>query len=256
VAAPPGTYPLLSAYGPGPIRFLTTEEAAAATPEERIRSVWPMLVSKAVRFSDGLSPRERALLDAEDLLVEIWIKLRERDHLWVPARGTYLNFAAKIVERECLRLLDRAGPVRRPGNSAGRLKGYDAESAAGRLSARRDATRHRLRRALEEPAPLDPAAPADAAADGPPVAAALRREAIDLAADAALRAVADLPPEEADAVGRTFGLWGQPEQAPAAVAAARGVPLGRVRDAVRRARDRMRATLEALDHPAIPEDDR
>src|SRR4051794_14286590 len=60
-------YPLFYAYGESP-RRLTKADAVGATTEERIASVWFMVIGMILSYRRTMRPREAANFDPEDAL--------------------------------------------------------------------------------------------------------------------------------------------------------------------------------------------
>lgn len=104
-----GRYPVFAAFGENP-RRLSPEEAAASV-DDRIASVWHFVVGRVASFVETLKPRERASFDAEDLMIELYIKLREKDPKWASGRGRYITFAGTVVSNELSSLRDKARTV-------------------------------------------------------------------------------------------------------------------------------------------------
>ncbi len=76
-------------------------DAYSADFNQRIASISRFLVREANRFYDRMSPEGRASYDPEDVILELWIALKERDHKFDSGRGTYLHFAQSVT-RNCL----------------------------------------------------------------------------------------------------------------------------------------------------------
>jgi hypothetical protein len=242
-------YPVLFAFGGGPIAPLSHAEAIAATPQDRIRSVWPFLVRSVLRFAETLRPRDRANFDPEDVIVELYLTLLEKDDKWIPDRGMYLTFAGTVVENELHAIRDRAHTVHSPRNSSCRLKQYESAAEAGALSARKERTYSAIRRVATEPEPL----PADAAHAAPDTLDLVaRRDHLRQVKGAVAAGVMALAPDEAACVGGAYGLWGRPEQPLALIAFKQRMSIDEVKKVKRRAQEKIRARLEALKHPLVP----
>lgn len=232
-------HPLLFAYGDEQV-FLTTEEAVAATREERIRSVWPFICRRVLEFCKTLKPRERACLDPEDALAEIWIELAQKDGKWEPERGKYITFVGTLVEHRLFALRDEVRTVRSPRNSSCRLKEYQAEQDAGLLSEKRAKTADDIRRSLGE---FEPILQNDVDNGGDPSAEAEAEERKSLARKALIRALRSpgISPYEAALIGKSAGLWGQPAKTIAEISRESGECPDRLK------RDRSRAFAKIRD---------
>jgi hypothetical protein len=141
-------YPLFYAYG-DTHKFLDAAEAVAATPEERIQSIWPFLVGRVRFFQGTLKSRERVNFDPEDTLSELFVLLLSKDKDWTPDRGRYITFAGVLIDRELIAMRDKARTVESPRNSSCRMKEYKTEEAAGEISSRRQRTANDIRRTAE-----------------------------------------------------------------------------------------------------------
>lgn len=242
-------YPALFVHGHGEIPPLGAEEERTATRDERIRSVWPLLVRNVLRFEESLKPRERANFDAEDAIGELWVKLAEKDSLWVPERGRYYNFAASVCNTTLDRLRDRARTVKTPGNSSGRLRKYKEKEDAGTLKPGEARTMNDLKRAVSGKLACaghdTDQGGVDVASDGhPPDQTTIRRDERQAASADVAFALAILSPSEASALGAIYGLWGQPQSPLPVVAAAQGKSLAKLRDLTAAAVSKLRIILE------------
>lgn len=239
-------YPIFFAFG-DVIPFLSPEECVAATVHDRIKSVWPFLVKTVVRFVDTLSARSRASFDPEDVLMELWVRLAEKDYKFDPERGSYLTFVGRVTENELKKLRGRTKTVRSPGNTYSRLREYQDEEDNGTLTPQRRATMRAMQRSLADADSIDGGEAIHARSGLGPEARSLRDEEERIASDAIVRAVTCLDPDEAVAVGRNYGLFGQDEATPTATARGRGKGRTLMIDALERAQHKMLAALE--DHP-------
>lgn len=131
--------PIYSKYADN-AKQLSTEEAIKATREERIHSVWRMMVHETRRFLSKTKYRNRANFDAEDILSELWIALAERDHWWSPERGAYTTFASTIIHHALIVIADRSPTVQCPRNSTSRIKNAQERDRNGNLSPKRAMT--------------------------------------------------------------------------------------------------------------------
>lgn len=134
-----GEYPIFFAYGDSH-DFLSAEEARNATADERIKSIWPLLVRRVLDFQGTLRSRERVNFDPEDTITELWVVLKSKDAEWSPDRGKYVTFAGVIVDREFCSIRDRSRTVQSPRNSSCRLKEYKGEANGEILTSRRSKT--------------------------------------------------------------------------------------------------------------------
>ena len=224
---------------------LDDDAASAATPEERIKSVWPFMVRRVSAFQATLGPRSRANFDLEDTLAECWIALAERDHKWDVGRGRYVTFAGVVVDHALDSVRDRARTVQSPRHSSWRLKAYRAAEAAGTLTPRLARTAEDIRRAYGEFESADSEHERLAAGDDP-AGLAERREADELLA----MALAGLDPAEAAVIRHAFGLGGAPAMTIDRIAEALGITPDSVRSLKGRATAKLRGRLRELGHPA------
>jgi hypothetical protein len=239
-------YPSFFAFGETQ-KFLTSEEAPAATPEERIASVWPFLVSQVMAFQQTLKPRQRVNYDPEDTLAELWIELREKDDKWEPARGKYITFVGTIVEHKLYALRDQAHTVHSPRNSTCRLKQYQREEAAGTLTDRRAKTAADIRRVVGE---FEPVGEEDSQERERPDHQAAENERLALAREIACEALMSVDTAiEARIIGLSFGLMGKDPKDPEQIAAETGYSLDQVRRIRSRALSKARAALKDAELP-------
>lgn len=116
---------------------LTRSEAGAADFESRVGSIGRYLVREVQRSYKRLSPEGKITYDPEDLLLECWIKLRERDDKYESGRGDYLVFARRIIHNRLTELTEKTRCVGLPANSAGQfrtLQGAEDQESQNRLS--------------------------------------------------------------------------------------------------------------------------
>jgi DNA-directed RNA polymerase specialized sigma24 family protein len=198
-------YPMMFAFGAERLVFETSDLAAVATPDERIRSVWPFLVRAVLAFQKRLKDRERANFDCEDTLSSIFIDLRERDHRWVPARGKYITFAGEIARHTMFAIRDKSRTVESPRNSPCRIKKYTADMEAGTLSPTKARTFQRIKHTVAEAVPdLD----GDGAYFDDPSDILEAEDAKRTARTEIAIAIRGLTSEEAYVIGASRGLWG------------------------------------------------
>ncbi len=252
-------YPTFFAYGSRQ-SFLDTESAIAATVEDRIRSVWPFIVRRAVWFSSTLKPRERVNFDPEDLVTELWATLAEKDALWSPAKGKYITFAGVVIDRALSAIRDKARTVHAPRNSSWRMKQYREEEAAGTLTDRRRRTAADIQRTSkvagsigsrgatdEDGCACEPVTLAD------PLAAFMRKETADVLRSGLREAMERLDPFDAHIVARLAGLGGVEAKTLQELATEVGREESEVRRADRRARLKIRKYLSSTRHAPFPE---
>lgn len=242
-------YPVVFAFGDGPIRFLDDEEARTATVQDRIKSVWPFLVREVLKFSETLKPRSLAAFDVEDVLTELWIVLAEKDEKWNPDRGPYINFAGKVISNELHAIRDRSHTVKAPRNSACRIKEYESEEDEGSLTSRRRKTLGDIRRVMGDHEPVENHE-SIATGEDETTATVERREELRLISDAVLKALMGLTAEEADVIGKSFGLWNQKPLPLEEIAQRRGRGIDAIKKAKLRGEAKLRRRLEDLGHPA------
>lgn len=205
-----GKYPLLVEMAKEQ-EFLDHNIGDIATTEERIKSIWPYLVKRSVMFYKTLKPREQVAFDPEDIALELYVALREKDEFWDAAKGKYITFAMEIINRELCSIRDRAPTVESPRNSACRMREYDDDEENG------DMTERKRRTAAQILSTKDIAAiSTDREESG--VIAFTEESAADVvikdekhvalakAVSSAIRMSLDAV--ESAVLGRTYGLWG------------------------------------------------
>ncbi len=133
-------YPGLYAFGTAPLVPMARDCEAGAPFEARLKSVWPYIVRRARRFAATLSDRERANLEAEDLVQRITLALVERDAKWEPARGRYITFAERVIRNVVVIERERARVVEAPSNAVSRLRTYRDLAAQGKITAKQRET--------------------------------------------------------------------------------------------------------------------
>lgn len=129
-------YQELIDYFRGLCNPLTPSQAAAASFEERVNSIGRFLVGQVLASYRRLSPEGRVAYDPDDLILECWIKLKERDSKYQSARGEYVVFARKIIRNCLVEITEKTRCVKLPANSAGMfrsLQGSQAECDVSRL---------------------------------------------------------------------------------------------------------------------------
>ncbi len=241
------TFPLLAAFGTEH-RFLSPEEAVLATTEERIRSVWPYIVGRARSFCESLNPRERVSFDPEDVAVELWAVLAEKDDKWDHERGTYAVFAKTVCERHLEDVRDTSSVVERPKNSRGRIREYEEAEQKGALSPEQSKTMGDIRRAGGEIKPVDHAAAGSSSPD--PASVAERREIERLGREALAEAIPRLTPKESIVLGRLHGLWGKEAATVEQIADEMGWQRDRAMSIRASAYAKLRAHFASVGHPA------
>ncbi|SIO37654.1 hypothetical protein SAMN05444166_4207 [Singulisphaera sp. GP187] len=244
--------PLFYAYG-AEHEFLSTEKAASATPEERIRSIWPFLVRKVNEFAKTLKPRELVNFDHEDILSELWAAVAKRDHKWTPERGKYITFAAVIVDRELCSIRDRARTVQSPRNSSCRIKEYQAEAENGAISARRLKTMGDIMRTGDGTTQIGPGSQGDAPVCEErwvdPAQVLIGEESSASYREAIRSAFRSLSAIECLVMSRLNGLGGRPKQSVWKFAWMNSMDESEVRSIRSNATQKIRQHLTAIRHP-------
>ncbi len=241
--------PGLYAFGTGPLKRLTAAEEAVAPFENRLRSAWRYLVKRAKRWIATLSDRERAHVEAEDLLNEIVIALLERDHKWRPERGGYVTFAEQVARNVLSAKREQARVVDAPSNALGRLKVYRKRQEAGTLGPASALTMRAIECALGDSERVGPTTE-------PTYGDSLHRERDEPPTPVThevVRALRGLDnPTHALVLGKTFGLYGGDEQSTTEIAADLGSNArtvyaikGRAKAALRRRIEQLRKPTEA-----------
>lgn len=245
-------WPILGAFGDGPHEFLNDEAAATAATADRIRSVWPYLVSKVSAFQRRLKPHEKIAFDIEDTLAELFVKLAERDHKWTPERGKYLNFAAAIADRELAGIRDRASTVESPRNVFCRMKEYAKREAAGTLSERCKKTAADIARTRQGAAEIATGSVAETARVDDPVSVLLKHEERAELTEELSRALASLESDESDVLVRMAGLGGREPESAREVALTTGQTDVEVKATYLRARGALRRSLIGSRSSLVP----
>jgi DNA-directed RNA polymerase specialized sigma24 family protein len=234
-------------------RRLTHAEAITSTPDRRIESVWRFMIRKTIAFVDTLYGSEQANCDIEDVLMEIYIELREKDDKWEPDRGRYITYAARLAQRHLSSLRDRLRTVQSPRNSLSRMQEYQREMDAGTITEDRMATYEFIKRSSLPYGNVnhDPRCFGGAEQESKSDPVIENREAERLVNDAVTWGLMALTPFESKVLGMSNGLWGQPNLTTGEIA----LRTGRSRDAVKKARDsavlKVRERLLAMGHPAV-----
>ncbi len=246
----PWAYP----FGTEPLTRLSAEEERGAPVEQRLRSHWPFIVRRAKRFCFTLSDRERAHLDAEDLVSDIVTALLEKDAKWDRGRGRYVTFCEQVVRNVLSIKREQARVVTAPQDAVGRLRRYRELYAEGTLSEQSIATMHAIEAALgdvdticpEMDTPFRPESNGHER-EGGPAPASWERAIKD-----AIRTMPD--PRQAMVIAKTFGLFGVEPATTRELATLIGGSAqhvralqGRAKTAIRRRIERLRE-LEAARH--------
>ena len=207
-------------------QFFTAVEAATRTPDDRIKSIWPFLCNKARAFAATLSPRELANFDEEDVLVELWVYIRERDHLWVPERGQYVSFAGPLVHNCLYGLRERTRTIKSATNTSSRLRKFEQESEDGEMSDSKRRTMESMRRSVAGPANLTEDIPEHCNPESEMIEQDEQREMVLKV----INIVRHISYEEASIIGPYLGLWGQSQLSFSEIAC----KLGKTRTIIRR----------------------
>lgn len=135
---------------------LTRDEESTADFDSRLASVWPFLIGVTRKFVAGLPAREKTLIDVDDALSEIWLKLRQCEAAgkWEPSRGRYITFASAVASRKLCDLRDAALTVKGPANCRSKLRQYWI--AEDTLSPRKYRTYRATIAACANPLPITP----------------------------------------------------------------------------------------------------
>lgn len=236
----PGLYP----FGTAPIERLSIEAERAAPFEVRLRSVWKYIVQRAKRFTSTLSERERAHLDAEDLVSEIVVSLIEKDHKWNPTRARYVTFCETVMRNVLSIKREQARVVVAPANAQGRLKKYRQLFAEGKLSVESQITMRAIEAALGELETVNTAAEPSFGDDRPrddtdgPMKPPSTSEVKE-----ALKGLTD--PRHALVLGQSYGLYGE-EKTTRQIADQIGSDPKAVRALAGRAKNALRQRIEKL----------
>jgi hypothetical protein len=227
-AAPRSEHPLCFALGSFH-NFLSAEQAATCTPEERIKSVWPYILNTVRGFTRTLTPRELANYDEEDVLIEVWIAIKERDHKWNPQRGKYISFVCPIVHRFLYGLREQTRTVQSGANTSSRMKKFQQEARHGELTKVKRRTMTAMEHSIAGPLQITQEHDSSDTAPAPDlelISIEEQKETINGVMDA-LKQVSIL---EAAVMGAYLGLWGQEPKSFAQIACR----LGKTTTAVRR----------------------
>ncbi len=136
-------------FGTDHLRPLTRAEEVGAPFETRLKGIWPYLVKSVNRHVAGLTPRERANYDADDLMTEVALALWRKDDRWDAARGRYITFAEQVCRSTVLSLRSKMRPVHAPSNAMSRLRAYRRRAEEeGPLPARQATIVERLAQVL------------------------------------------------------------------------------------------------------------
>lgn len=196
--------PLCLAFG-SYHQFFTSDQAAKSTPESRILSIWPYICNKVREFTATLTARELCNFDEEDILLEVWIAIRERDDKWLPERGHYMSFAGPIV-RHCLyELREHTRTIKSATNASSRLRKFEEEARDGVLSKAKRRTMESMRRSINGPDDLTNELTAECSPDAEIIEREKQRQIVLAVTDI----VRQISYEEASVIGPYLGLWGQ-----------------------------------------------
>jgi RNA polymerase sigma factor (sigma-70 family) len=192
---------------------------------------------------ETLQSRERANYDVEDVLMECWLALRDRDDKYDPERGRYITFAGPVIEHHLYAIREKARVVRSPRNSSCRLNGYAQAEAEGKINARTAKTANDIRRTAREPGGIvgDEYLPCSANVQ----AEAIERELRALGRDAIIEALDVLTLDECRLIGGVFGLWDGQVRTVTQIAAEAGLDADRLYRVKRSAMAKLRAYLGA-----------
>lgn len=236
----------------GHVQFLSLEEAAAATRDQRIASVWPYVKRRALKFVHSLSFRDQANLDFDDVCHSIYEAVAKRDHKWTPERGKYVNFAASIIENHLNGIRDTAKTVHSPRNTSCRMKEYEQSEAQGTLTDKCRKTRADIQRTHSGCGNISDLHFADHTC-GPPDEGMVERERMQVYKNALDRAIAQLTPLESLILGKVNGLGGQEMTNESGIAWEMMMEVEKVRAIRKRAETKIRKLLVAENDPILGE---
>ena len=243
-------FPLLRAYGEQRLAFLDNDAAATATAEDRIRSIWPYITRRVLKFTRKMTPRQRVNFDYEDVISELCLKLVERDDKYDPARGAYLSYAARVIENELEGIRDRAGTIEAPRNHGCRVKAYKKREEAGTLTPRLRKSAQDIERTRGGTSEL--AIAEETRVLESPVTLLMEREAQEQTAEGLRKALAAIDPVDAEVLTRMAGLLGRDAATSQEIALSMGMTDVDVRAAYLRARGALRRYLLASRSALVP----
>lgn len=244
-------YPIFYAYE-GRHEFLGADDAAGKTLDERIKSVWPFIISCVRSFEKTLSVRERANYDMEDVVSEIWLALAEKDDKWTPERGKYITFAGVVIHRELSAIRDKCRTVHGPRNSSCMMKKYSMGEDDGTITPRKAKTAADIRRTIKGATCVTENPPTKGCNSPEPSAVVGRAESAAENLDAVKLSIRkNLTPFEAKVMGLLCGLWGNPSLSVFWIAWHEKKDPSEVRRAKDRAVSKIRKHLASIKHPAL-----
>lgn len=229
-------------------RRLTHEQMPTATADERIESVWPFLVKLAIGFHLRMKPGDKVNFDIEDVLSELYIKLKRSDDSWSPERGLYITFAASLSRRVMSSIRDRAHTVHSPRNSTCRLKRYKKQQSEGDLKPKKERTLADMVRVVEGARPITDASFCVAADIPEPL---LQDEISEERKEGIAVALRQLDPAECLIVRALSGLWEGEALSVKDLAAKLNYSDPEIRRVYGEATDKMRAYIREIDHPSL-----
>lgn len=234
-------HPALFPFGLDEPRRLTREEEATASLEDRLRSVWPYIVRKCVRFCGRLKVRERATLSVEDAVNEVAAALAEKDSRFDPAKGRYITFA-EWVAKSVLATGREKSRIVNSSNTLGRLRRYRAK---GELDRDQRAVVESLERTLEPVDSIVGDHTPGRGHDTVPDAIAAREDALR-EHDLLLQAFRGMDAMEAMVLARIYGIGPADPLTPAEVGRAISMSSAAVRQLEVRAKANLKARIESL----------
>ena len=231
------SFPLLLHYGSLCSR-ITREQAAIASFDERFNSIGRYVVGQSIRFYSIVLSREgKTAFDPEDIFIELWSELRERNPYYKSELGKYLTFAQRVIANKLSEMLETTHCVQLPANAAekyktlARLTELDSRQAE-RLSA--------LVAANVDHAPIQ-AGETIESGDARPEQQAIANERRTLSEAAIIRMLSSLTARECLAVGLRYGLWGRKRTNLTTADEAVGLQRGTLSKSFVSARKKMRA---------------
>lgn len=193
------------------ISFLSQEEAGSASDNERLISVWPLIIKTATRFHNNLSQHERKSADLEDIIGELAVEILNKSSKFDCKRGTFAAFVSSLIHNRLLGFREEMHVVCSPKNSTNKLREYDRECAAGTQTEKKKQTNTDIVRSM---APYDnkPVEDDTIVGEESPEDFFVASEEITKRVDRVSRAIQTLTPGEAYAVSVFYGLWGTTNQ--------------------------------------------
>lgn len=232
---------------------IPADDQGQATFEQRYKSIIPFLIKKSNEFiKRRMSIRQEANYDLEDVMLEVWIELKEKDSKWTPDRGKYTTFAGTLAKHLFSAMDDCSRTVHSPRNSGSRLTGYESDRESGVLTSKKSTTSNRILRSRGE---ITDILDAEVIGRLDPSADAEQAERRRIMLDAVVRGIKILSPYEAAVAGNLYGLWGKPPLTVDETADVLDLMPSQVRMHGRSLKNKIRAILTDSGHATANEDD-